>query len=407
MIKKSLFLLFILIVSFHAGFKGYQLYQERRPVHIYLDIASIPSFLQMVDFVQVPRTDKKYIAWRRFPDRGKYFDLKSFNTLEIKMPVYESSYKQAYETLDSALPQIVEQNPNAQFIIHGNLRHPYYTLQPALKHIPPSQIKEIHLYEDGLGNTAEVWQRYATSPYNWTDACVQHIQDFQNAKTDSLRPQDVFCLYKLYPTTYYISFIDDLKKDAAFDTFFKNLNKAKIIPIDFHKISKQLSQQQKKFLYAMVGFNYTQYKEVTKGKHTLFYTLGWLQEWSDNLLLVDIFNKLKKKELKSLLENPDTVLFFKAHPATAAKAMTNELLKDNKDAYIFPRNIPIEILIIAGLEPDHLLGFSSTIFFAFEPERILYYLTINGDKNLHTLKKLNIISNEKVIDIHNFIEKEL
>ena len=81
-------------------------------------------------------------------------------------------------------------------------------------------------------------------------------------------------------------------------------------------------------------------------------------------------------------------------------------MEDNKDAYVFPRNIPLEILIVAGLEPDYLLGFSSTTFFAFQPKTILYYLTIKGDKNLPTLKKLNILSDEKVIDIHNFIHKE-
>lgn len=405
MIKKSLFLLFILIVCFHAGFKGCRLYREKRPVHIYMDIASIPAFLQMTDFVQVPKTDKKYIAWRRFPNRGKFFDLNSFNTQEIKMPVYESAYQETYSALDEALPEIVEQNPEGQFIIHGNLRHPYYTVMPALKHIPPSRIKEIHLYEDGLGNLYEVWRRYATSEYNWSEACVQHIKDFQNKKTDSLRPQDMFCLYKLYPTTYHVSFIDMLKKENDFKKFFENLSE-RLVEIDFHKISKELSPDAKKFLYAMVGFNEKQYKETTNGKKTLYYTLGWLQERSDNLLLVEIFNELKNNELKRLLDNPDTVLFFKAHPATAAKSMKDELLKDNKDAIIFPRDIPLEILVIADLTPDYILGFSSTVFFAFEPEKILYYLTINGDKNLQALKKLNIISEEKILDIHNFIKKD-
>lgn len=406
MIKKLLFFAFILIVSFHAGFKGYRLYQERQPIHLYMDIATIPSFLQMIEFVKAPQQDKKYIAWRRFPDREQFFDLNAFNAHEIKMPVYESAYKEAYETLDKAVSEIVQENPHARFIIHANLRHPHNTLEPALKHLAPSQIKEIHLYEDGLGNIAEAWRKYATSQYNWTDTCVQHIKDFQNAKIDTLRPHNVFCLNRLYPTIYHISFVDYLKKESDFEDFFKYINETHIVPIDFHNISKELSPQQKKFLYAMVGFNDTQYKQVIKGKHTLFYTLGWLQEQSDNILLVDIFNKLKNNELKSLMNPSSGVLFFKAHPATAAKPMTDELMEDNKDAYVFPRNIPLEILIIAGLEPDYLLGFSSTIFFAFQPKTILYYLTIEDDKNLPLLKKLNILSDEKVIDIHNFIHKE-
>ncbi len=402
-IKKSLFLSFIFVISFYVGFKITDCIKEKPSVHIYMDIASTPSFLQMVDFIKVPRQDKKYIAWRRFPNRGKFFDLNSFNTQEIKMPVYESACQETYSALDEALPEIVEQNPEVQFIIHGNLRHPYYTVMPALKHIPPSRIKEIHLYEDGIGNLYEVWRAYATSEYNWSEACVQHIKDFQNKKIDSLQLQDMFCLYKLYPTIYHVSLIDMLKKENDFKKFFENLSE-RIVEIDFRKIAKELSPSEKELLYAMVGFNEKQYKETTNGKKTLYYTLGWLQERSDNLLLVEIFNELKNNELKRLSDNPDTVLFFKAHPATAAKSMKDELLKDNKDAIIFPRDIPFEILIIADLTPDYILGFSSTLFFFVEPEKILYYLTKNGDKNLQALKKLNIISEEKILDIQNFIK---
>lgn len=361
MIKKSLFLSFVFMVSFCITFTIIDDTQEKPLVHIYTDIASIPSFLQMVDFIKVPRQDKKYIAWRRFPDRAKLFDLGDFNAEEINLPADENTHKKIRAIIESALSEIVKQNPKAQFIIHGNLRHPFDTLGPALKHIPPKQIKEIHLYEDGLGNLNDIWRRYAISEYNWTNACVQRIKAFQKGKTNSLRFQNVFCLYKLYPTIYHISLIDMLKKENDFKKFFENLSE-RIVEIDFRKIAKELSPSEKELLYTMVDFNKKQYQELTKGKRTIYYMLAWIRHLN-NLLFVDIFNELKKNKLKNLLDNPDTVLFFKAHPSSSAKDVTDELLKNNKNAVIFPKNIPFEILIIADLTPDYILGFSSTVFF--------------------------------------------
>lgn len=406
MIKKSLFLIFIFIVSFQAGFKGWQILYKPRIVHIYLDIATVPSLLQMVDYVNRPVKDKKYIAWRRFPDRAKYFNLANYNTEQINLPQTESHYKAVYQATQEAILQIIATNPDKRYIIHANLRHPRFTLESALKYIPPEKIQAIHLYEDGLGNLLSVWRNYATSSYNWTDTCVRNIKDFQKGDIDSLRPQDVFCLYKLYPTTYHISFVDEMKKQDAFNDFFYNITDERIVPIDFNKIANELPDEKKKMLFTLVGFNEKKYREIIQGKRTVFYTQGWLQEQADNLLVVKIFNALKKNELNDLMNNSNTLLFFKAHPATAAKTMQNELLADNPKAIFFPRSIPMEILIIAGLTPDYLLGYSSTIFFSFPNDKILYYLTMAGDKNIDLLQKLKIITPEKIINITDYKQEK-
>lgn len=406
MIKKALFFIFILIVSFQAGFKGYQLQEESRPVHIYMDIASMPSFLQMLDFVKTNKKDKKYIAWKRYPNRGELIDLKAYNTEQIELPKRESLYKETYEVLEKAMRRIAQENKGRKFILHGNLHHVSITLETAMKAIAPEDIREIYLYEDGMINVFESRKGYALSPYNTSPACPKHIRDFQENKANSLNYNNVFCIHKLYKTTYYISFLEQIKQDPAFKNLLSDMDGARLVQIDFKKFANQLTAEQKHLLYQLLGFDYDGYKKLIQGKRTVFYTLGWLQEISDNLLLVDIFNRLKEKELKNLLDDEKTVLFFKGHPSPAAHFMQEELLKTNPKAFVFPRTIPFELLIVAGLSPDYVLGFSSSTFFSLDPQKILYYITIDGDKNLQALKKLNILSDEKVIDIHHFIKKE-
>lgn len=74
------------------------------PIHIFLEVyATTPTFLEMVEMVQLPENEPKFFAFHRFPKRSEKVDLKSINAVEIDIAgsegMYSASSQQFYKKL--------------------------------------------------------------------------------------------------------------------------------------------------------------------------------------------------------------------------------------------------------------------------------------------------------------------
>lgn len=70
---------------FFLGFTAYQIPEIRnvlfpRPiVHVFLEAyATNPALSQIIEFSTLPKTDRKIIAWHRFPNRKNELDLNAY-----------------------------------------------------------------------------------------------------------------------------------------------------------------------------------------------------------------------------------------------------------------------------------------------------------------------------------------
>ncbi|MGN1063053.1 MAG: hypothetical protein ACI4QM_01865, partial [Alphaproteobacteria bacterium] len=196
----------IFLISFCIGF-GWQ-FAHRPVIHIYLDFATLPSLLQMIDFVQAPEKDQKVIIWRRFPQRYKYVDLDTLNAQQIPLPVSEVYNAEALSIIDRHIQHLYMNNPWADYVIHANLWWGR-ALTCILQHIPPERVKHLYLYEDGLSNVAFSRKTY-TVRQSVKTAFADDLKLAIAGKADYHHNQ-MFSFHKLYPTTYYISFIDYMK----------------------------------------------------------------------------------------------------------------------------------------------------------------------------------------------------
>lgn len=376
----------VFIFFFCFGF-GYQLNPFKQTIHIYIDFATTPTLLQMMDIVQQPAKDKKFIFFRRFPNLSSRIDLTKYGAVQIDLPISEYANHHSNIIIENAIQTIYENHINADYIIHSNLWW-NKNLIPILKIIPKRKIKQLHLYEDGVSNIVYSRKKETLSV---NPEKINYKSDLESILSDEkiYNHNYNFAFHLLYPTTYYFSFIDYAKQHPEFDTFMSFLSGATLKEIDWFKFATILTDEQKSAIYHLTEFDINHYKEQIKDKSTDFFLLRGAFSSPEEQI----------KTTASLFKNQDKdrLLILKEHPSLSIQTMAHKIQQNIPNAVMFPKHIPFEVLILADLMPDTVSGYTSSVFFSIPAEKIKYFITTDKDFYLPFLKELNIVSDEKVI----------
>lgn len=357
-------------------------------VHIYIDFATMPALMQMVDFIKVPKHDKKFIFWRRFPNLNNRINLSEYNAIQIDLPKSESKSKnkESFDIVTKSIKKIYDNNPDANYVIHSNLWW-NSLLIPILRTIPRNQVKHIHIYEDGLSNVVHSRKKHTIS-VNPDNNYKTNLELILNGKIEYTHKYD-FAFHTLYPVRYYFGFVDYMKKYNEFNVFINFISPENIQEIDWIRLSHSLTEDQKEVLYLLVGFDRQDYQLKTKDKMVDFFLLRGAS--------TKVEEQIKTAETLLNSHDKNRILILKEHPSLVKHNISQKIKEKIPHALIFSKQIPFEILILADLMPDTVSGYTTSVFFSVPKERIKYYITSERDSYLSFLKELNIVTDEQVV----------
>ena len=210
-------------------------------IHVYLDVATFPTELQLFDIIKRDKTIPKIISWNweRFPNIK---NLDKYNAKTISIPFFGHRGCYDQKQLQSALEGIKKLKDN-DFVFHTNMMWSNLIL-PFLKVIPKEKIKHIHIYEDGLGNvlSSSIATKLITK-----DASLNAKEKMEHCLKSECHPFEYkFSFHYLYPTTYHISFWEEIQNEPHLTNFLNLIKGANVEPIDLEKESKELTYNQKK-----------------------------------------------------------------------------------------------------------------------------------------------------------------
>ena len=386
MTSKTFIIFIICFVCSFIGTRSYITYFTPPPpveLHVYMDTATGPAFLQMIDFIKRPKT-KKIIAWYFFQEISSRINLESFNAIEINY--YQTSFRKRLDMLLNQtlkeINQALTENPNTRLVFHTNVYYAGYLLNPLLEHLNKTKVKHIYLYEDGYGNTA------GSKKLLYTDFNPLKIPD--NIWNETY----AFYMHQRYPTTYNIAFAKDIFQDPQLQNL-TNFIGPYIKNVDFNEIIKNLTLDEKQVLANLVGFPQQKWHE--KFKNCSRPNVILLGPHPQN----ETEQKRQIKLFSDILSNTDYCWFFKPHPSPFAQNFTNELKKRFPKLEIIDASIPAEIFLLTDTMPDFIAGYSSSVFYAMPKEKILFYISRPHDTYLDLLLKKEIVSAEKIIYLND------
>ncbi len=353
---------------------------EENVVYIFADVATGSTILEMAQFVQLPQSSRKFVAWGSYPNLGD--KLQTHNAVQI--PFTTTPYNQLVFSIQAGLKKTVQQllvaNPNTQFVFHTNMFHARTLLFPILKKIPKEQIKHIYLYEDGYGNTVA----------SLKERILQHVTpERPHSVWDIAYP---YYTHFTYPTTYYLAYPEEIRQNAEFKQLANILRNADVQPVDFYEIKANLTRKQKSVLKHLLDFNDAYFRDLLQksGKKTVILLGGRPMNSKER----QAFQVLNEK----ILANSSYTFIFKPHPHPASESLAEELKKKHKDLAIIPRSIPMEAFLLFDVVPDYIAGYSSSVFLTFNTNFIMYIKRPN-DTYLPFLLKKGIIKPFDVIPL--------
>ena len=388
----------------------------KKEIHVFFEThATAPAFSQIIEFSKLPKETKKIIGWSRFQNRGKLFDLKEYNTIEIPMQNGQNNLTNFMLTVINELFK----DPSKSVVFHTSFDKVATSLKPFLNVIPKQRIKAIHLYEDGYGDVLK-----------WNDAISNETALFMSTVKEEtaelLEPKNedvwlirhVFGLREFYPVTYHFLKASQFKKIKRLEKIFTNFNDLTLSETNFYTLAKTLTPEQKQIIFQLTNFDYEKYKNLMQNKKSIMFVTGFhfgLKAYMD--AEIKVLSLLKENKLENFkLENPqDYVWFFKPHPAYD-QIYKQEIIKNNfPDIIEIPPEVPFEVFILAGLKPTFTAGFSSSLFFSLKSEDILFYakrpkyptspLAMLDDHYLAALLTDGQVKSEQVILYENYFEK--
>ena len=381
MLKKILSCMLSFILCSYSAFSR----DSENIVHIYYMHELQPTLFMTADILKRPKNELKVAFDSNIPVKNDY------NVIPLKMKLENATEIQngtLYKRADfKEFKKIYNQNKNSKFIIHSGLFASFNRIIPFLNYIPKEKIKEIHLYESSAGRLKNDWN---VNSFTFNKAelefCLKH---------HCIRHSDLlFSLGILYPTVYHIGYLDELKKDENYKTFWENLSNTNtsFALMDFNELTKELTLKQKKQLFSWYGFDYKSYKSEIKGKKTEMFIVGHAAEQE------------KEKEVVAAILD-----WFRSHRQDMntnlyVKWGRNKKLQENFNKKFrnllksFP-NVPFELLILCDLLPDKISGTPSTLFFHLSPENIGNIYNLPRKKHIEFLLKKNKISKEQIINL--------
>ena len=391
-ISLCLLSLSILVAFYQQSIKTKILYPGQ-PIHIFYEsLATQPALSGMIEMVQLPKDELKLFSWHRFPNRAQLVDLKQINAVE--MPIY---YTEGYVVVNSqkiipVIEQYLKKYPKSPIVIYTNMNNYDYFFSHFLPKIDKNRIKQIHLYEDGLGElfTHSIYFQHLS--FNKKD--TNKLKDYYYNKTKKVNmPKHTkYMLHKLLPVTYHFYGLSQAKKMSLYHSFFKEMNDANFKEINFEYLSKTLTSEQKKLLFKLIGFDYEFYKKQIQNKKTFMYFTGFHS--ANNHAL----NHAELSYLKVLKDKyPDYHFFIKPHPSYSALNKTKNIQALFPSASLITPQIPYEVFIIADLVPSRISGYASSLFYTVPNHKIdsyfphpAYVQGFNLFKKIHQIKRLNL-----------------
>ena len=253
----------------------------------------------MIEYSKLPKSVRKIIAWHRFPHRSEVLDLNAYNTREIDLAAAEGYYAEGTRRMLVAVHEEIEKNPNAVLVIYANFNHIPVAVKPFLEQIPKEKIKRIHLFEDGYGELFK-WGKEYIENKNFYDPDLD--KKTLQALIDNKIKWEVYHSFGLrwhYPITYHFLHAQEMDTVAHLKKFRKSLKDADIRTINFDKLRKTLSNEQKDIIYRLSGFDYPKYNKLMRGKKTFMFVLGYHFGNKDRL-------KAEEKLLQSLYNGTST-----------------------------------------------------------------------------------------------------
>ena len=348
------FVAFLLIVL--SNFVCWAGENTQKTAHIYVDLASIPALLQMVDAVKQPADDPKLFIWKRFhtlpPDD---LTLKELNgTMPDAKSLGEQNYDLFIDFVDEHVTDFYQKYPDYMFVIHLNLFHSKNRSGHIFDIIPEKQIQSVHLYEDAIGRSY------------WDGGTERTFLAFNETSAPK-----------------YLHFGGFVSKQLS-------LTENQLILEDFQEIEKTLSVKQKSQIAKFVGFDSSQLSQIYLKRPTAVF----LDDPSLTVEKAEMFLEklMKDKRLKTY------TWLYKNHPRVSEKTEVFELLNKLFPTVLpLPNAMPLESLILCGYRPTYIAGYGSSVFFSFKAEQILGYIKRNYlETYLHPLLELGILTPEKV-----------
>lgn len=230
------------------------LFQQRNAqhLHLYFDPATTPALVQMTHFINLPPNDLKIISWNRFHNHIK--NKKQFPNTDFF--ITDKNNFSNSSLVFQKIEKILQTQQNVHIHLHFNLLHPavyyFFSTNPLTK----NKIKSVHIYEDSSGHIfrEKIYNSYLEKiPY---ETYFYHWGNFNQ-----------FC---------------KSGTPLAGCSNFKIIHQKFITKqIDFNKIAGTLSENNKKKIFDLTGFNYEKTKELLKGKKTHFYILGY--DWRQTI----------------------------------------------------------------------------------------------------------------------------
>ena len=380
MLKKMIYFCFVALFTFYSYAK-----ENKNIVHIYYMHELQPTIFMTADILQRPKNELKIVFNSNIPEENDY------NIIPLEMSLHNLTEIQngsLYKTSDfSKFIEIYDQYKDANFIIHTGIFLSVNRIIPFLNHIPKERIKEIHLYESSAGRLKNGWN---VNSFIFDKAVLNACIKYHCIKHTDL----LFSLGLIYPTVYHIGFLDDIKQDERYKTFWANTSKtnASFVEMNFDKLSEELTQAQKEQLLSWYGFDYKAYKAEISNKKVEMFIVGHAAEYSHTeKVLVAIMDWYQRHK-----DDKDRILFVKWGRNEEILEMLNEEINVSVRSFF---NIPFELLTLSDLLPDKVSGTPSTLFFNLPNEKIgnIYYLPYK--KHIDFLLEKNKISQDQIIDL--------
>ena len=346
-------------------------YPKNTTIHIYVESATFPTELQLIDIVQRSKDTPKIISIHktRFPNlRG----LEKYNATVLDFGFrahYDWYNKKKVRKLLKELRKLKDND----FVVHANLYWPD-SLFELLKGIPHEKIKRIYLYEDGLGNHVA---GTAAIPIFKEKNAVDKLKE-KIAKGDFLPKRYAYYLHKVYPVTYRISYWDEFRKGRFNENTLEVMKDAVVENVNINNIADTLTTDQKEELFNIFGFNLNLYKKMIENKNVHFFVIGNDYEYRDE----DLFDWSRSHQ------NVDDILFIKGNDAI----LNNKLIP----AYIFPNQLPFEMLVIGGVVPKTVSGVFSSLFYSLPKENIGRIIGYKDDTNMEAIKKVKELRDDQI-----------
>ena len=326
--------------------------------HIYIDLASVPSLLQMTDALQQPSEEPKLFIWKRFPAlKADDRILQSMNAIMVDSKFLgEKNYEKFNTLVDTNLMEFYAKNFNHHFVIHLNAYHALNKSGHFSNIIPTEKIKEIHLYDDAIGRS--LWDKKTYISYATLSG---------NLKT-------------------YMHL-------AQYDPKILPVEKEKIIPLDFYQAAATLSDDKKAMLAHLTGLDLEKMNQAFEHRPVAVFLDDPDLKWQAT-------EKFIKELIRKHPEIKNYTWLYKNHPRVSKNGETLKLLsKYFPKIIVISNEIPLETLIMVKLVPDFIAGYGSSVFYSFPKEKILGYIhRIKNEYYQTSLINLGILTPELIFD---------